>query len=306
VNLIGEHTDYNGGVALPFAIDRGVTAIAAPAAAFDPVAAEVAAELGVAGLRVARAEVQIRSPVPTGAGLASSAALTVAVALALLSLAGLARPAPLELARICQAVEHRRGARTGLLDQLASICGRAGQAVLIDFGPPAWKHVPLSLPPGWKLGVLDSGDRHDHAAAGGYRARRQECERACALLGVRALSQADAEAAEALPPPLDRRARYVLAENERVRRAVEALDDADMAALGALLNASHAGLRDLYDVSTPAVERTRERLLAAGCSGARIMGGGFGGAVLGLLAPGAQPPRGALVVTACDGASIQV
>ncbi|HEX5910729.1 MAG TPA: hypothetical protein VFY44_09565, partial [Thermoleophilaceae bacterium] len=141
----------------------------------------------------------------------------------------------------------------------------------IDFADLSTTPVALELG-GWRLAVLDSGERHAHAESG-YNERRAECERGD-----------------------PRRLSHVAGENDRVREAVLALGAGDMARLGELLDASHASLRDDYEVSTPAVEATRERLLEAGAAGARIMGGGFGGAVLGLFPPGARPPRDALAV----------
>ena len=126
--------------------------------------------------------------------------------------------------------------------------------------------------------------------------RRAECERAAAELGVRWLSEADPAAAARLPEPLNRRVEHVLTENARVDATVAALRAGDPAAVGPLLDASHASLRDLYDASVPAVEQARERLLEAGAAGARMMGGGFGGSVLALFAPGAHPPPEAVAV----------
>jgi len=151
--------------------------------------------------------------------------------------------------------------------------------------------------------VLDSGERHSHSG-GGYNERRAECARACQLLGVATLSEARAEAVAALPSPLRERAEHVLLENGRVRAATRALRDDDLATLGRLLSASHASLRDLYAVSTPAVEATVARLMSAGAVGARIIGGGFGGCVLGLFAPGATPPPAALDVRPGPGAHL--
>jgi galactokinase len=153
------------------------------------------------------------------------------------------------------------------------------------------------------LVVLDSGQRHEHAG-GGYNERRAECARASKLLGVNNLSEARVSAAAQLPEPLARRARHVLSENERVRAAVSALRDGDMPELGALLSSSHASLREDFEVSTPAVEATAARLLDAGAAGARIMGGGFGGCVLGLFAPDAQAPVDALEVRPGPGAHL--
>jgi galactokinase len=162
--------------------------------------------------------------------------------------------------------------------------------------------VPLLLE-GWRLVLADSGERHRHAVSG-YNERRQECATACELLGVLSLRQASREEAAGLPEPLARRAMHVLDENDRVREAASALRAADVAALGPLLDASHASLRDLYEISTPAVERTVQGLLEAGAAGARLMGGGFGGAVLGLLAPGVRVPAGCLEVRPGPGAAV--
>jgi galactokinase len=332
VNLIGEHTDYNGGLALPFAISQGITVDAVArddlvirARALDlgedfafavtqrerergwrAFVIGMAAELEVLGVDVSGAALQIGGDLPRGAGLSSSAALEVALCLALLALAGIdpAEPGRLELARVCARVENEWvGAQTGLLDQLASLFGEADAALSIDFATLEIETVPLRLG-AWQLVVLDSGERHEHAA-GGYNERRGECARACELLRVGALSEADAAAVERLPDPLRRRARHVLSENERVRAAVAALREDDMPALGALLSASHASLRDDYEISTAAVEQTVARLSDAGAAGARIMGGGFGGCVLGLFAPGVEPPSGALQVSPGPGAHLR-
>jgi galactokinase len=323
VNLIGEHTDNNGGLALPFAIDRGVTVTARPtedetfhahAATLDerddfaePERAEgwrafvrgTVAELRAAGTEVAPAAIEIDADLPQGAGMSSSAALGVALALAL----GAPEDDKLAIARLASRVENDwTGARTGLLDQLASLHGRSGGAVLIDFTTLAVDPVPLDLGD-WSLVLADSHAAHEHAA-GGYNERRAECERAAQQLGVEHLAQADPAAAAALPDPLDRRVRHVLEEDDRVRAAVGALHDGDLPALGRLLDASHVSLRDLFEVSVPAVEETRDRLLAAGAAGARIMGGGFGGSVLALLPPGTDVPEDAVVVVPGAGASV--
>jgi galactokinase len=331
VNLIGEHTDYNGGLALPFAISQGVVVDAVArddlvirARALDlgedfafavtqrgrergwrAFVIGMAAELEALGVDVRGAALEIGGDLPRGAGLSSSAALEVALCLALLALAQVdpGEPGRLELARVCARVENEWvGAQTGLLDQLASLYGEADAALSIDFATLEIETVPLRLGD-WRLVVLDSGERHEHAA-GGYNERRAECARACELLGVAALSEADAAAVERLPEPLRRRARHVLSENERVRAAIDALRTDDLRALGALLSASHASLRDDYEISTAAVEATVARLLDAGAAGARIIGGGFGGCVLGLFAPRIEPPAGALEVRPAPGAHL--
>jgi galactokinase len=336
VNLIGEHTDYNGGLALPFAISQGVLVRAvasddlvvrahaldldeqyafavsqrAAVSGWRAFVLGMVAELAAVGVQAQGGWLQIGGDLPRGAGLSSSAALEVALCLALVELSG-ADPSELgrfELARVCVRVENEWvGAQTGLLDQLASLYGERDAALLIDFSttdrsPPSIEPVPMRLGD-WRLVVLDSGQRHEHAG-GDYNQRRAECQRACELLGVQALSQADAALVEQLPEPLRRRARHVLAENERVRSAVAALRDQDLHALGALLDASHASLRDDYEISTPAVEATVARMRQAGATGARIIGGGFGGSVLGLFAPAAQPPPDAREVRPSPGARL--
>ena len=321
VNLIGEHTDYNGGLALPFAIDRGVTVEAEPLAggemraeardlgesdAFDAAAPGRAegwrafvrgtvAELRAAGVEIEGARLAFAGDVPQGSGLSSSAALETALCLALLAVAGAEEPDRTELAKLCSRVENDWvGAQTGLLDQLASLHGRAGAALRIDFATLELRPVPLELGD-WRLVTLDSGAEHSHAA-GGYNERRAECRAACAALGVEHLSAADHEAAERLPEPLRRRARHVLSENARVDAMVAALGAADLEEAGRLLDASHASLRDDYEASVPAVEAAVARLKSAGAAGARMVGGGFGGSVLALLEPGAEPPPGSVAV----------
>ena len=337
VNLIGEHTDYNGGLALPFAIAQGVTvrarawrpgsdgqahiavharalgerdefAIAQPGRAegWRAFVRGAVGELSAAGVELAGARVEIEGDVPQGAGLSSSAALEVALCLALLELVGGEQARQLDrtaLAQLCARVENDWvGARTGLLDQLASLYGEDEAALCIDFATLAVEPVPLRLGD-WSLVVLDSGERHAHASSG-YNERRAECARACELLGVRSLREAEPEDLERLPEPLRARAAHVLGENARVREAVQALRSNDLGALAGLLDASHASLRDLYQISTPAVEATVERLRGAGALGARLMGGGFGGSVLALFEPGATPPSQAREVRPSAGARV--
>ncbi len=211
-------------------------------------------------------------------------------------MAGAEEPDRVELAKLCSRVENDWvGAETGLLDQLASLLGEAGHALRIDFATLAVEPVPLELG-GWQLVTVDSGATHSIAASG-YNERRAECEAAARDLGVEHLSAADPAAAERLPEPGRRRARHVLSENARVDATVDALRAGDLEAVGRLLDASHASLRDDYEASVPEVEAAVDRLKAAGAAGARMMGGGFGGAVLALLPPGADLPAGATVVT---------
>jgi galactokinase len=328
-NLIGEHTDYNEGLALPFAIGDGVTvqATAIEARRIEAEAVDlgerddfavdnpersdgwrsfvhgVAAELQRAGYPLAGAELRITGSVPRGAGLSSSAALEVALTLALLALNDVPEPDRLELAKLCSKVEREWvGAQTGLLDQLASLFGQRDRALRIDFRTLDVRPVALELG-GFKLVTLDSGEHHDIAASG-YNQRREECAQAAGELGVPSLRDASLEMVARLPEPLRARATHVITENLRVEAAVNALDRGDLAELGALLDASHASLRDCYEVSTPAVEAAWRRLHDAGAIGARIVGGGFGGNVLGLMAPGAAVPEGSVEVRPGPGARV--
>jgi galactokinase len=330
VNLIGEHTDYNQGLALPFAIAEGVTvrattsgderiyahaldrgeedeftlAKAMPTTGWRAFVRGVVTELRRAGYPLVGARLEIGGDLPPGAGLSSSAALEVALCLALLALIGAAEADRVGLARLCSRVEHEWvGAQTGLLDQLASLYGAPDTALLIDFQAFKIDPVPLRLERDWRLVTLDSGERHANAGSA-YNERRAECTRACELLGVDSLREASLDAVERLPEPLRRRARHVLGENTRVRDTVVALRAGDLPAVGRLLNASHASLRDQYEVSTAAVERTVQRLLQSGAAGARIVGGGFGGHVLGLLPAGVYAPEGAREVHAGPGAHL--
>jgi galactokinase len=329
VNLIGEHTDYNQGLALPFAIREGVTVEATATggrrvevAAIDLDASDsfeidrprpvegwrafirgAVAELVRAGIPVSAARLRITGSVPRGAGLSSSAALEVATVLALLTMTDAASMERIEVAKLCSRVENEWvGAQTGLLDQLASLYGETDCAVRIDFRSLEVRPVALELD-GHLLVTLDSGEQHANAASG-YNQRRQACAHACALLGIASLRDATLEMAEQLPDPLDRRARHVIGSNARVDQAVDALRRRDLQLLGRLLDASHASLRDNYEVSTPAVEAAVAQLKGAGALGARIIGGGFGGHVLGLLPPDTRPPDGAMAVSPGPGARV--
>jgi galactokinase len=251
-----------------------------------------AAELQAGGRPLRGARLAISSDLPQGAGLGSSAALCVALALALLG----DEPADrMELARLCSQVENRwAGARTGLLDQLAVLLAVDGCALRLDLRDLTAEPVPLELR-GWTLAVLDSGATHRHSASG-YNRRREECGAARERLGLASLRDAEPEEAARLPEPLDRRVRHVVSENDRVEEAVGALQEGDLERLGRLLDASHASLRDDYEASTPELERAVEACRRAGAAGARLVGGGFGGSVLALYPPGARPVSGSLAV----------
>jgi galactokinase len=261
------------------------------------------AELLEAGCRLSGARLRIEGTVPQGSGLSSSAALEVALTLALLAVSEVPPMPKAELAKLCSRIENEWvGAQTGLLDQLASLYGEADHALRIDFRTLEVTPVPLELG-GHRLVMLDSGEQHANAASG-YNERRAECAQACERLGLPSLREATLEQAEQLPEPLSRRVRHVIGSNARVDQAIEALGEHDFARLGVLIDRSHASLRDDYEISTPAVEAAVTRLKEAGALGARLMGGGFGGHVLGLFAPGAPVPEGTFEVRPGAGARL--
>jgi galactokinase len=313
VNVIGEHTDYNDGWVLPFAIDRRTVVAAVPrpdrevrvttawgsqAARFsldDEPATKggewlsyvhgIARCIESAGIALQGAELRIESDVPVGAGLSSSAALELAVGRALLALAG-RELAPEQLARLAQQAEHRyAGTRCGIMDQLASACGVAGHALLIDCATLAIE--PVAIPESAVFLVCETGVKHALADSA-YNTRRAECEAALAELRVlqpelRSLSDADAAllARAGLPEPLRQRAQHVVSENARVLATVAALRAGKLHEVGRLMQASHASLRDDYEVSCDELDVLAE----AGARspyvlGARMTGGGFGGSAI--------------------------
>ena len=327
--MIGEHTDYNQGLALPFAIADGVTVRAAaltdrridaaamdlderdsfsldrvePAEGWRAFVRGAAGELLSSGVRLGGASLEISGSVPRGAGLSSSAALEVALVLAMLAVADAPEPDRLDVARLCSRIENDWvGAQTGLLDQIASLFGERDRALRVDFRSLEVQPVAFSLGD-FRLITLDSGEEHTLAGSG-YNERRAECAEAASRLGLESLRDASLEMASELPSPLSLRVRHVVSENERVSEAVAALSRGDIEELGRLLDASHASLRDWYEVSTDAVEDAVARCKQAGAVGARIMGGGFGGSVLALLPEGCEPPSGAVEVRPGPGARV--
>jgi galactokinase len=300
VNLIGDHTDYNDGFVLPIAVDLecriasrpggdavrvrsreregevvlGADGSGEPGPGWGRYAAGVLQALAERGRPRIGFDASVCSSIPIGAGLSSSAALEVAIALAASSAAGFELP-PVELALACQEAEHlATGVPCGIMDQLAAIAGRDGAALLIDCRNLSVEPVPL--PPSLAVLVVHSGLSRALAESA-YAERRAACEAAAAGLGVRALRDANADQVADDP-----RARHVVSENERVLAAAVALRDGDVHALGRLLSESHASLRDDFDVSTPELDALVEALTAAGALGARLTGAGFGGCVVAL------------------------
>jgi len=237
----------------------------------------------------------VATTLPVGAGLSSSAALEVAVALAL----GFTGP-PVELAQVCQRAEHAAsGVPSGIMDQLASAAGVAGSALLIDC--TTLERTPVPLPTDVEVVVVHSGEARALAGSA-YAERRRQCEAAEEVIGP--LPSAPLDAVAAIDDPVvRRRARHVVTENARVRQAAAALAAGDPAAAGRAMVASHASLRDDFEVSTPALDRLVAELAATpGVFGARLTGAGFGGCAVALTRPGAVD-RG-WVVRAVDGARL--
>jgi galactokinase len=303
VNLIGDHTDYAGGLALPMAIDLGTTVegsaggeVVLLRSTSEPVAAQVPLDVTapaaiepawaryvagvVAEVRPAMGFVgSVTTTLPVGAGLSSSASLELAVALVL----GCSDP-PLDLAARCQRAEQAAsGVPCGIMDQLASAAGRAGHALLVDFATLAVEEV--RLPDGVEVWVVHSGEAR-RLAGSAYAERRAACEAAAGLIGPLASASA-ADVAGLADPVLRRRARHVAGECERVRAMAAALRAGDLPAAGGLMDESHASLRDDFEVSTPPLDELCERLRAVpGVVGARLTGAGFGGCAVALAEAG--------------------
>lgn len=319
-NLIGEHTDYNEGFVLPFAIAQRTAAAVAlrdddgirVRSTFAPDAVEVSlAELdariaaggldwagyplGVAwALRAAApdatprgVDIALASEVPVGAGLSSSAAIEGAVASALNDVwaAGLDAVA---LARVGRTAENDAvGAPTGIMDQMASMLGVADAATFLDCRTLETRPVALGFAEaGLEILVVDTLVEHAHSS-GGYRERRASCERGAAAFGVPALRDLTVDdlprAAEILDDVTFRRVRHIITENQRVLDTVAALDADGPTAIGDLLTASHASMRDDFEISVPELDLAVETTLASGALGARMTGGGFGGAAIALI-----------------------
>ncbi|RZU73175.1 galactokinase [Micromonospora kangleipakensis] len=332
VNLIGEHTDYNDGFVLPFALPLRTVVAAAPQdgerwtvwseLADSPVefgaaeadqrgrvtgwAAYVAGvvwALRAAGHRVPGARLAIASDVPVGSGLSSSAAIEAATLAALVDLGGLdltddRRP------RLAQRAENEYvGAPTGIMDQSAVIRCRAGHALFLDCRTESVEQIPFDLDAaGLAVLVIDSRAPHRHAD-GEYASRRKSCERAAELLGVAALRDVSPNDLDAALDRLDdeemrRRVRHVVTEDQRVLDTVALLRAGRIRDIGPLLTASHASMRDDFEITVPEIDTAVEAALAAGAYGARMTGGGFGGCVLALVDADAAESVAAAVTAA--------
>ncbi|MGA5359615.1 galactokinase [Streptomyces purpurascens] len=316
VNLIGEHTDYNDGFVMPFALPH--TAVAAVSRREDGVLRLHSADVegGVAELRmddlspesdknwtaypagvvwalreaghaVTGADIHLSSTVPSGAGLSSSAALEVVVALALNDLFSLGLRG-WQLARLCQRAENVYvGAPVGIMDQTASACCEAGHALFLDTRDLSQKQIPFDLAAeGMRLLVVDTQVKHSHSE-GEYGKRRAGCEKGAALLGVNALRDvAYDDLDEALSRLGDeeevrRLVRHIVTENERVERVVSLLESGDdTRAIAPILVEGHASLRDDFRISCPELDLVVDTALASGALGARMTGGGFGGSAI--------------------------
>ncbi|MFF1300540.1 MULTISPECIES: galactokinase [unclassified Streptomyces] len=315
VNLIGEHTDYNDGFVMPFALPH--TAVAAVSRRTDGVLrlhsadveggvveltldaltpesdknwtaypAGVLWALREAGHPVTGADIHLSSTVPSGAGLSSSAALEVVVALAVNDLfeLGLQR---WQLARLCQRGENVYvGAPTGIMDQTASACCEDGHALFLDTRDLSQKQIPLDLAAeGMRLLVVDTQVKHSHSE-GEYGKRRAGCEKGAALLGVDALRDVPHGELDAALARLGdeeevvRLVRHVVTEDERVERVVGLLESGDVRAIGPVLVEGHASLRDDFRISCPELDLVVDTALASGALGARMTGGGFGGSAI--------------------------
>lgn len=311
INIIGEHVDYAGGMCLPAAVDRYLAVAAAPAAAVS-LASQLSPgqdlEIELAGLVPTGTwadhplgvlkelsaigvdgglQLAVVSDIPPGSGLSSSAAIGTATTLAALAIAG-RQLEPYDVARLCRRSENDfLGVPSGLMDQVACVMGRENMALLFQANTEIVEGVRLPTDAAWL--VCQSGiERSLRGSA--YASRPAEAARALELArskyrGLQSL--ADLEPAEVeklgLPPPLDRRARHIVGETLRVRLAVACLEAGNLEALGQLMITSHRSLARDMEVSLPELDRLVDILMEAGCHGARVMGAGFGGSVLGLV-----------------------
>jgi len=311
VNLIGEHTDYNAGLCLPIALphatyaavrrrDDGVLSVASAQQddRFEGLLAEVtpgsvegwasyvagvAWALREAGHVLPGMDLVVDGRVPLGSGLSSSAALICSSALAMCAAGGIDPDRPSLVAATMRAESEVAGAPTGGLDQTAALLGEAGHALLIDFRDHTTRTVPWQPDDaGLALLVVDTRASHSHAD-GGYGSRREECEAAARELGVPSLREATASDLDRLDERLRRRARHVVTEVQRVADTVAALGAGDWTRVGELFTASHASMRDDFEISCSELDLVVDTALAHGALGARMTGGGFGGSAIALV-----------------------
>lgn len=317
VNLIGEHTDYNDGFVLPAAI--GLQSIVAVRRRSDGIVRLIAADFGDAvsefdlaapiapdtaqpwsnyirgvaatmqsdGVEFRGLDMLVAGDIPQGSGLSSSASLSVASAMAFGGLFAPGRFDPTAIALIAQRAEcDFVGMRCGNMDQLASAHGLAGHALLIDCRSLDVR--PVALPHGLTMLIVHSGIRRG-LVDGAYNERRAQCERVAGHFGVAALRDVTPSALDAARGDLDptawRRARHVVTENERTLAAAKAMEAGDLILLGELMTLSHASMREDFEITTPAIDRLVAELqrVIGGRGGARMTGGGFGGAVVALV-----------------------
>lgn len=328
VNLIGEHTDYSEGFVLPFALEQRAVVAAArrddERLVMTSLELDETAEIGLdelapgrggwsgylagvawamlgAGHRVGGATLVLSSNVPLGAGLSSSAAIECAVVAALSDLYGVELTG-MERAQLAQRAENDYvGAPTGLLDQAASTLCTEGSGLLLDCRSLETTSVPLDFARhGLELLVLDTKTPHSHVD-GEYGDRRASCEEAARQLGVRSLRDVD-DLDDALrrlsDDVLRRRVRHVITENERVLQLFELAGRGELAAIAPILDASHASMRDDYEITVPTVDLAVETARESGALGARMTGGGFGGCIIALVEQGAAEDIGLRIADA--------
>ena len=305
VNLIGEHTDYNGGFVLPFAIDRRIAVAIGQGngglhstdlgntRAFDTEDASwanyprgVAWAMGEAGHKIGSFQAAFAGDVPRGAGLSSSAAIEAATALALDALFSL-RADRKDLAIACRRAENEFvGLQSGIMDQYASLLCDAGAALFIDCRSLEATRVPLDLEAaGLTLLVCDTRVQHGDPTSG-YNERRAECDRAASALGLKELRDAGEEDLQRLSGKEKPRARHIVTENARTLAAVDALKEKDFEAFGRLMYGSHRSMRDDFEMSTVEIDTAVEVAEDLGALGARLTGGGFGGCAIALVRAG--------------------
>lgn len=320
VNLIGEHTDYNGGWVLPTAIQQ-YTQITLEVRSDETVNVKssgdrqvsfklgeetktstwidylqgatklLAAAVKPKGQKLSVMNIQIESTIPEGSGLSSSAALEISFLKSMRSAFNLTMT-DVELALLAQRIENEFvGARVGIMDQMACSLAKAGEALFLDTKELSFEQLKLPLE-SVDILIINSGISHRLSATGGYNERRAQCEEACEILGIKELRDITLEKLlkSELPELLMKRARHVVSENKRVFEAVNAIKEKDLVRLGQLFAQSHASMRDDYDVSIPEID-----LLVELCSqdsavyGARLTGGGFGGSIVCLTKKGHAP-----------------